>query len=104
MPEDLEDPPHLSGMWQPSSGRHTQTQQSHTFAGYSHAVQLEMSLALRRALAHDKKVIDQLADCLVTVWLEDVSESRLLQKPLQQKLPNTRGRRPPVVASSTGGS
>lgn len=42
--------------------RHTQTQQAITFCDFSHALQVEMSLALRRALKNDRDACDRLAD------------------------------------------
>lgn len=68
-PQDPEDPPYLSGSWPPTEKRHTQTQQSMTFARFTHACQLEMSLALRKSLAHhNKEAIDRLAKKLWHVF------------------------------------
>merc|ERR1711920_896984 len=80
VPEDLEDPPALSGLWPPSSGRLTQTQQSLFFAGFTHALQLEMSLSLRRTLARDKKAIDRLGSAILNPWLAITRQSTQRQQ------------------------
>jgi len=76
LPLDVEQPPGLSGAWRPSLGRHTQTQQSISFAGFSHSIQMEMSLSLRKALVADSAACEKFADAISTVLLGVVSDPR----------------------------
>lgn len=77
VPADPEEPPSLSGAWQPSCGRLTQTQQALRFARFTHAVQLEMSLSLRRALVRDKDSLSKFASSLWNAWTQHIRRSGL---------------------------
>jgi len=59
----------FSGAWRPETRRHTQSQQSVTFAGFSHAVQLEMSKVLRRMLLQNRVSILRLCCALRSAWV-----------------------------------
>mmetsp|Transcript_77352 Transcript_77352/g.145910 ORF Transcript_77352/g.145910 Transcript_77352/m.145910 type:complete len:804 (-) Transcript_77352:29-2440(-) len=63
VPDDMENPPAMSGIWKTSSKRKTQTQQA-MMAGFAHCCQLEMSMALRRALSSNKDALRQFTDGL----------------------------------------
>lgn len=63
----------LSGAWPPADGRFTQTQQSISHVGASHAVQLEMSLSLRKALVREPSAVSRLARALRTAWQRAVN-------------------------------
>lgn len=60
--------PRFSGACIVGSKRHTQTQQAMTFAGFTHAVQLELSKALRAALAHDDALLCSFSNSLRAAW------------------------------------
>ncbi|CAJ1338709.1 unnamed protein product [Effrenium voratum] len=61
------DCPRFSGAWK--GDRHTQTQQA-MMAGYSHAVQLELSKALRSLLAADEGLLAAFANALRAAWVQ----------------------------------
>lgn len=60
----------LSGAWPPFLNRYTQTQQSISVAGMSHAVQLEMSRTLRQVLVASSDGIAMLAHTIHAAWRE----------------------------------
>lgn len=60
--------PRFSGACNVGSKRHTQTQQAMTFAGFTHAVQLELSKSLRAVLAHDDALLCSFGNGLRAAW------------------------------------
>mmetsp|Transcript_43641 Transcript_43641/g.125984 ORF Transcript_43641/g.125984 Transcript_43641/m.125984 type:complete len:1289 (+) Transcript_43641:228-4094(+) len=64
----------LSGAWPPGTGRFTQTQQSVSHAGISHAVQLELSLTLRRALSREPWAVGKLAQAFRSSWAKAIAK------------------------------
>jgi len=59
----------FSGAWSPEARRHTQSQQAVTFAGFTHAVQLEMSRVLRRMLLQNKVSMLRFCCALRAAWV-----------------------------------
>jgi len=59
----------LQGAWPPGVGRLTQTQQSVSYAGVGHALQLELSWTLRHELVKDPAALAQLACTIRDIWL-----------------------------------
>eukprot|EP00439_Symbiodinium_sp_Y106_P074607 s2805_g14.t1 len=66
-PEDENCAPRFSGAWR--GGRHTQSQQA-IRAGFTHAVQLELSKALRAILATDEILLSGFASALRAAWVQ----------------------------------
>lgn len=58
----------FAGAWALDTRRHTQTQQAVAFAGFEHAVQLEMSKALRRVFLQRPAALDQFGYALHSAW------------------------------------
>jgi hypothetical protein len=56
------------GAWPVESGRYTQSQQAVLFAGFTHSVQLEMSTALRGAIAKDRESATRFSIALRAAW------------------------------------
>mmetsp|Transcript_789 Transcript_789/g.1972 ORF Transcript_789/g.1972 Transcript_789/m.1972 type:complete len:390 (+) Transcript_789:81-1250(+) len=69
-----EDCPRFSGAWR--GNRQTQSQQA-VFAGFSHAVQLELSKALRAVLAADGVLLAGFGSALRTAWVQAKQSQRL---------------------------
>eukprot|EP00438_Fugacium_kawagutii_P004065 Skav200556 [mRNA] locus=scaffold2256:71431:72795:+ [translate_table: standard] len=67
-PED-DECPRFSGAWR-GTDRHTQSQQAVSFVGFSHAVQLELSKALRALLVADRTLLKNFAGALHSAWLQ----------------------------------
>ncbi|CAE7229121.1 unnamed protein product [Symbiodinium sp. CCMP2592] len=66
-PEEENCAPRFSGAWR--GGRHTQSQQA-IRAGFTHAVQLELSKALRAILATDEILLSGFASALRAAWVQ----------------------------------
>ena len=66
-PEEENCAPRFSGAWR--GGRHTQSQQA-IKAGFSHAVQLELSKSLRAILATDEVLLSGFASALRAAWVQ----------------------------------
>lgn len=60
----------LSGAWPPEMVRLTQTQQAVSYAGASHALQLELGRTLRHALIKDSAAVVRLARAIHGSWLQ----------------------------------
>jgi len=60
----------FAGAWAIGSNRCTQSQQAISFAGFSHAIQLEMSKVLREALCKDKAAIARFSNALQASWVK----------------------------------
>jgi len=60
----------LSGAWPPDMVRLTQTQQSVSYAGVTHALQLELGRSLRHALIRDAAAVARLARAIRSSWLQ----------------------------------
>eukprot|EP00930_Biecheleria_cincta_P094520 TRINITY_DN8569_c0_g1_i2.p1 TRINITY_DN8569_c0_g1~~TRINITY_DN8569_c0_g1_i2.p1 ORF type:complete len:720 (+),score=102.82 TRINITY_DN8569_c0_g1_i2:30-2162(+) len=58
----------FSGAWPEESHRLTQSQQAVSFAGFTHALQLEMSRDLRKILVRSKGSVSQVACALQAAW------------------------------------
>ncbi|CAE7242237.1 unnamed protein product [Symbiodinium pilosum] len=89
-PED-EHCPRFSGAWR--GGRHTQSQQA-IIAGFTHAVQLELSKALRAILASDETLLKGFAAAIRAAWVQakaaEVQSKRLRRTQLTQLTPRSR--------------
>lgn len=68
----------LSGAWPPEMRRLTQTQQSVSYAGVSHAIQLELSRTLRHALVREPQATARLAGALGQAWRRALAEETAL--------------------------
>lgn len=61
--------PKFAGAWIFQPDRCTQTQQSVTFAGFSHAIQLEMTKALRSSLVKDETLLLKFSGAIRDAWV-----------------------------------
>merc|ERR1712060_766227 len=66
--EEGETKARFSGALPARTGRHTQTQQAIAYAGFTHAVQLELSKQVRRLLVGNSSAAKRLANALRVAW------------------------------------
>ena len=64
----------LTGVW--GRGRNTQTQMSTKLLGVRYAIQLEMSLELRKAIAESTDLCNAMADAFVAAWRAAIATTR----------------------------